>query len=178
MFYRNQRELLIVVGHRCKEMLVWQWAMTTVKCQNEGSGSMERNVHFFRWQMDRSAAQWWWQRRLPNQPHISSKSQLLDRGPLTQSFRVPEEPADSYSNRPCSTAFQQQVLQAHFECGCYASPRELHPPHVSLCLRSNMNVLKDSKHNLCDKVVFLRRHSWRDDLKRHLLVDMGECILL
>lgn len=95
----------------------------------------------------------------PNQPHISSKSQLLDRGPLTQSFRVPEEPADSYSNRPCSTAFQQQVLQAHFECGCYASPRELHPPHVSLCLRSNMNVLKDSKHNLADKVVFLRRHS-------------------
>lgn len=108
----------------------------------------------------------------PNQPHSSSKSQLLDRGPLTQSFSVPAETADSSFDRPCSTAFQQQVLQAHFECGRYA--RELRPPHVSLCLRGKMDDLKDSKHNLADKVVFLRRHSWHDDLKPHLTVDVGE----
>lgn len=61
-------------------------------------------------------------RACPNQPHISSKSHLLDRGSLTQSLWVPEEPVDSYSTRPCCIEPQQQMLQAHFECGCYASP--------------------------------------------------------
>lgn len=40
MFYWNQRELLSVVSHRCKEMAAWCWAVTTVKRWNEGSGSM------------------------------------------------------------------------------------------------------------------------------------------
>lgn len=39
-------------------------------------------------------------RGCPNQPHISGESHLLDRGPLTQSLRVPEEPPDSSSARP------------------------------------------------------------------------------
>lgn len=36
----------------------------------------------------------------PSQPCISSRSHLLDRGSLTQSLRVPEEPADSSSTGP------------------------------------------------------------------------------
>ncbi|KAI3368238.1 hypothetical protein L3Q82_007959 [Scortum barcoo] len=38
---------------------------------------------------------------VPSQPHISSQSHLVDRGSLTQSLRVPEEPVDSSSTRPC-----------------------------------------------------------------------------
>lgn len=36
----------------------------------------------------------------PSQPHISSQSHLVDRGPLTRFLRVPEEPFDSSSTRP------------------------------------------------------------------------------
>lgn len=57
----------------------------------------------------------------PNQTHISNKSHLLDRGSLTQSLRIPEESADRSSTMPRCMEPQQQVLQARFEGGCYAS---------------------------------------------------------
>lgn len=38
----------------------------------------------------------------PSQPHISSQSHLVDRGSLTQSLRVPEEPVDSSSTAQAS----------------------------------------------------------------------------
>lgn len=132
MFYWNQKELLNVVSHRCMELAAWCRAVTTVKSWNEGSGSMEGNVHFSveRWTGAQHTGDG--HRACPNQPHISSKSHLLDRGFLTQSLRVPEEPADSFSTRPCCIQPQQQMLRAPFECGCYASTSALHPWRASL----------------------------------------------
>lgn len=75
-------------------------------------------------------------RGCPNQTHISSKSHLLDRGSLTQSLRVPEEPVDSYSTRPRCIEPKQQVLQAHFECGSYASSY-LHPQCCAMLLKKH-----------------------------------------
>lgn len=79
-------------------------------------------------------------RGCPNQTHISNKSHLLDRDSLTQSLGVPEEPADSSSTRPHCIEPQQQVLQAHFEGGCYHSISIL---SVVLCSWRNVNVLKE-----------------------------------
>lgn len=89
MFYWNQKELLNVVSHRCKELAAWRWAVTTVKSRNEGSGSMEGNVHFFSWKMDRSAAHWWWPQGLPQStPHLQ---QVTLTGPWL-SHPIPQGP--------------------------------------------------------------------------------------
>ncbi|KAK1896702.1 tRNA (guanine-N(7)-)-methyltransferase [Dissostichus eleginoides] len=96
-------------------MAAWCWAVTTVKRRNEGSASMScrlrQEIYLFlpphptptskmkdgqghsTLVMATGAA--------PSQAYICSQSHLADRGSLTQSLRVPEEPADSSSCRPC-----------------------------------------------------------------------------
>lgn len=113
MFYWNQSELLSVVSHRCGEMAAWWWAVTTVKRRNEGSGSMATwsiesgrkfaffSLHFQMKDGQESSALVMATGAAPSQPHVSSQSHLVDRGSLTQSFRVPVEPVDSSSTRPC-----------------------------------------------------------------------------
>ena len=101
-----------MVSHRCKEMAAWCWAVTTVKRRNEGSGSMSRQVRrgFFFLVSPLSdegcaGAQHTGEgyRGSPESTHhISSQSHLVDRGSLTQSLRVPEEPVDSSSTAQAS----------------------------------------------------------------------------
>ncbi len=207
MFYWNQRELLSAVSHRCREMAARCWAVTTVKRWNEGSGSMAawavesgRKCTFFfplRFQVkdvqERSALVMA-TGAAPSQPHISSQSHLVDRGSLTQSLRVPEEPVDSSSTRPCcygaSATGATAFLWACLLCITLGTSAWC----VSLSSWRNINVLKElergdakwllTRNYVPDKVVFgsLRCHRAHyvshDDLRQQIHVHIRTQIFL
>ena len=104
------------------------------------------NVHLFLavlgWRMGRRVALRWW---IQGQPHVSSQSHLVDRGSLTQSLRVPEEPADSSSTRLCCCP-ESAAGATGFLCVClslYVSSRGTSASCVSLSSWRNMEDLKE-----------------------------------
>lgn len=181
MFYWNQKELLSVVSHRCKKLAGCCWAVTTVKRPNESSGSMEGNVLFsFFWLLkdgqERSAlvmaigvapinptspaSHTYWTVALSPNPSESQRSRLTAPPP-----------------GPGCIEPQQQMLQAHFERGCYAWPSERHPRcALPSALERTAAVLMDlewaDSKTVAEKFMFgalrCRRAHWlrRDGLKQ------------
>lgn len=79
----------------------------------------------------------------PSQAYICSQSHLADRGSLTQSLRVPEEPADSSSCRPCCYRKSATGATGFLWVWLLCITRGTSAWCVSLSSWRNMNVLKE-----------------------------------
>lgn len=129
----------------------WQLSKGEMKAQaawQHEPSSQAGNVHFFplRFQMkdvQEHSALVMATGAAPSQPHISSQSHLVDRGSLTQSLRVPEEPVDSSSTRPCCYGASATGATGFLWVCLLCTTLGTSAWCVSLSSWRNMNVLKE-----------------------------------
>lgn len=125
MFYWNQRELLSVSSHRCREMAAGPWQLSKGEMKARAAWQHEAlsqagNVLFF--QMKDGQEHSVLVMATGATPHLQPVtltgpllSHPILQSPRRASWQLPHQPFSAMER-------QQQVPQALIETGCYASP--------------------------------------------------------